>query len=124
MMVTSVIQVVRSEAESATATTGKTVTNTAANNCVPLLSCINWGKQPACIRARLQSCRWSFTYGTTAELQFITALSEGRGYGEARGEALFFSCKSAFLTHPACGIPPLLQAGEDCCQRMFRGQTY
>ena len=33
--------------------------------------------------------------------QLITALSEGRGYGEAGGEGLFPGCQiSDFLTHP------------------------
>ena len=56
--------------------------------------------------------------------QLITAPSEGRGYGEAGGEGLFSSCKTSdSLTHPACGIPPLPQAGEGCCQLMFGRQT-
>jgi len=53
--------------------------------------------------------------------QVITALSEGRAYGDAGGEGLFSSYRiSESLTHPACGIPPHLQAGEGCCQLTFR----
>src|SRR5215472_16621218 len=64
------------------------------------------------------------TFGFTAGPQLITALFERRGYGEARGEGLFSWCKiSECLTHPACGIPPLPQAGEGCCQLIFRRQT-
>jgi hypothetical protein len=38
--------------------------------------------------------------------QVITALSEGRGYGDARGERLFSSHRlNESLAHPACGIP-------------------
>jgi len=38
----------------------------------------------------------------------ITALSEGRGYGEAEGEGLFSSCKiSESLTHPDLPGSPL-----------------
>ena len=54
--------------------------------------------------------------------QSITALSRGRGYGEAGGEGLFCSCKiSESLTH-RCAVPPLPQAGEGYCQLIFRGQ--
>jgi hypothetical protein len=48
------------------------------------------------------------------------ALSEGRGYGEAGGEGLFASCQiSESLTH-RFAVPPLPQAGEGCCQLIFR----
>ena len=55
--------------------------------------------------------------------QLITALSEGRGYGEAGGEGLSSSCKiNESLTH-RFAVPPLPQAGEGCCQLIFRRQT-
>src|SRR5215470_12762724 len=50
--------------------------------------------------------------------------SQARAYGDAGGEGLFSSYRiSESLTHPACGIPPHLQAGEGCCQLIFRRQT-
>jgi hypothetical protein len=53
----------------------------------------------------------------------MMALSEGRGYGEAGAKALFSSCEiSESLTH-RFAVPPLPQAGEGCCQLIFRGQT-
>jgi hypothetical protein len=63
------------------------------------------------------------TFGLTVRQPLITALSEGRGYGAAGGEGLFSSYKiSRFLTH-RCAVPPLPQAGEGCCQPIFRGET-
>ena len=57
------------------------------------------------------------------EPQSITTLSRGRGYGEAGGEGLFCSRKiSDSLTH-RCAVPPLPQAGEGCCELIFRGQA-
>ena len=53
----------------------------------------------------------------------ITALAEGRGYGEAGGEGLFSSCKiRESLTH-RFAVPPLPQAGEGYRQLIFRGQV-
>ena len=55
--------------------------------------------------------------------QLITALSGGKGYGEAGGEGLFSSSKiSEALTH-RFAVPPLPQAGEGCCQLIFHLQT-
>jgi hypothetical protein len=46
------------------------------------------------------------TFGFTAAPELITALSEGRGYGEAGGGGLLSSCKiSESLTHPDSGSP-------------------
>jgi hypothetical protein len=73
-----------------------------------------------------RDCYKSFEFvhfAFTARPQLITALSEGRGYGEAGGEGLFSSCMSSeSLTHRFT-VPPLPQAGEGCYQRIFRGQT-
>ena len=55
--------------------------------------------------------------------QSITALSKGRGCGEAGGEGLFSSSKiSGALTH-RFAVPPLPQAGEGCCELIFHLQT-
>ena len=63
------------------------------------------------------------TCGFRGEPHLITALSEGRGYGETGGEGLLSSCKvSASLTH-GFAVPPVPQAGEGCCQLIFRSQT-
>ena len=66
---------------------------------------------------------WSFYIWIHSGPQLITALSEGRGYGEAGGEGLFSSSKiSEALTH-RFAVPPLPQAGEGCCQPIIRRQT-
>src|SRR6516225_6424179 len=72
----------------------------------------------------LSGNRFTFSASLMQGPQVITALSEGRGYGDAGGEGLFSSHRiSESLAHPACGIPPHPQAGEGCCQLMFRRQT-
>ena len=66
---------------------------------------------------------WSFYIWTHSGPQLITALSEGRGYGEAGGEGLFASWQiSESLTH-RFAVPPLPQPGEGCCQLIFRCQS-
>ena len=65
----------------------------------------------------------SFSIWIHSRPQLITALSEGRGYGEAGGEGLFSSSKiSEALTH-RFAVPPPPQAGEGCCQLIFHLQT-
>ena len=65
----------------------------------------------------------SFYIWTHSGPQLITALSEGRGYGEAGGEGLFAWWQiSESLTH-RFAVPPLPQAGEGCCQLTVLGQT-
>ena len=66
---------------------------------------------------------WSFYIWIHDGSQLTTALSEGRGYGEAGGEGFFSSCKiSESLTH-RFAVPPLPQAGEGYCQLIIRAQT-
>jgi len=55
--------------------------------------------------------------------QLITALSEGRGYGEAGGGGLFSSSKISEALTLRFAVPPLPQAGEGCCQLIFHLQT-
>src|SRR6516165_10677660 len=57
------------------------------------------------------------TFGFTVGPQLITALSEGRGYGEAGGEGLFSSCQiSESLTHTFQVLIAVLKA-DDRSQR-------
>src|SRR6516164_3666125 len=46
-----------------------------------------------CVAARLKACPRVSTFAFTVGPQLITALSEGRGYGEAGGEGFFSSCQ-------------------------------
>src|SRR6516225_1234838 len=102
------------EAPEPTTTASKTVLDSSA------MKSSRPGKRIHNFGPRLEFLHCGFTAGP----QLITALSEGRGYGEAGGEGSFSWFKiSESLTHPACGIPPLPQAGEGCCQLIFRRQT-
>jgi hypothetical protein len=67
------------------------------------------GSDLRCVRDRVS------TFGFTAGSQLTTALSKGRGPGEAGGEGLFSSRKiSESLTH-RFAVAPLPRAGEGCC---------
>ena len=64
------------------------------------------------------------TVGFTAGPQLITALSQGRGYGEAGGEGLFSSRQiSESLTHPPRRVPHLLPRRPGTALRQAHGST-
>ena len=64
------------------------------------------------------------TFGFTAGPQLITALSQGRGYGEAGGEGLFSSRQiSESLTHPPRRVPHLLPRRPGTALRQAHGST-
>jgi hypothetical protein len=74
--------------------------------------------------ARLKPCPGVSTSGFTAGSLLITALSKGRGYGEAGVRGCFLRSKSANPSPiPHAGSPLSPQAGEGCCQLVFRRQA-
>ena len=54
--------------------------------------------------------------------QLITALSPGRGYGEAGREGLFSWCETSGSLN-RCTVPLSRKRGEGCGQLIFRDQT-
>jgi len=76
------------------------------------------------IRALTRGSPRASTFWFTEGPQLMTALSQGRGYGEAGGEGLFSSRQiSESLTHPPRRVPHLLPRRPGTALRQAHGST-